>query len=294
MRHKVCNVIPKKAIEKYLPFSFEPLSEWSDKTDLLQFLYELFTQEAVVTGPFGRKVYSNYRSYGKYLFDLGFEYFKDLASQFKVEVENNLPKPGAKIIKAITHDFLKNKYFGKMAKSAMAWNAIGNQIFSENAPLSMTHLLETATEIKCSIFLAKNLFYKQAIIVLRSFLEELISPLFFSNNANLFQLWKQNQDTPLPNMRGRNGMLVDLKSRKIISKRLNQKVDKLYKEMNRYIHGKEEYLINKGMYTDQWKGLIFKEKEFKRWASYLSQTVAAGIKIVYAQLKIHAKHGPLN
>src|SRR5688500_17090931 len=61
--------IPQNAFA-FLPFSTEPLSRWTDQTDLLQFLYALYDVSLTGISVDDVNEYtSNMRFYGKELFD---------------------------------------------------------------------------------------------------------------------------------------------------------------------------------------------------------------------------------
>lgn len=63
-------LIPR-VLDDYLPFTPESLISWNSTTDILQFLYTLYDKPAVIISHDGKRTHSNYRSYGKYVYDEG-------------------------------------------------------------------------------------------------------------------------------------------------------------------------------------------------------------------------------
>ena len=57
---------------------------------------------------------------------------------------------------------------------------------AESAFFSLAHILETFSDLECSILLASRLYYKQAIQVLRSYLETSVLQLYFIKDIDAF------------------------------------------------------------------------------------------------------------
>jgi len=67
---------------------------------------------------------------------------------------------------------------------------IGN-ILGEEGCFSLSHLFEADSDLDASIVLASNLYYKQSLQVLRSYIETMVLHLYFANNPYDFEKWKR-------------------------------------------------------------------------------------------------------
>ncbi len=70
-----------------LPFSQQSLSSWTDRVDILEYLYRLYDQPCIFIDHTGTTRQSNYRDYGRYLFDKGMHDFIKIAIVFKENAE---------------------------------------------------------------------------------------------------------------------------------------------------------------------------------------------------------------
>jgi hypothetical protein len=272
-------IIPETLLNKRLPFSLESLSQWGEHTDLLQFLYELHDQPGVIVTEDGQEQSFNYRSYGKYIYNRGQDYSQSLVQHFTVAAQQVNPAPGAATQTITVPNFLDDPLFGKTAKYLVAWDSCIRKVMSESAFFSITHILESRTELHSSTDLASNLYYKQALQVLRSFLEELILPIHFCDHPDNFSEWKSN-DYRTPPLRSSKGLLNKLVIKKRLSQEIANKVSDLYGDLNGCIHGSEKWLIHKGFSTGNWMGYVFKYDEFCTWCEYLCKVVDVGINLL--------------
>lgn len=259
------SILPETAIN-ILPFQAEPLSEWKRKTDVSQFL------DALHAGTI-------YASYGQHVYKEGKKEFRTWAKHFAQRANAVSPAPGAATQMIEIPDFPKNSLFGKVAKYVIAWDGCFRDLLAESAFYSLAHLLEANTEIQCSLLLASHTYYKQALQVLRSYLEELILPINFCGNEQEFNQWKAN-NYRTPPLRGRDGIIRRLADRQILSSSLANVASTLYCDLNSYIHGSENRIIHKNIHTGSWNGLIFKYDDFCEWAEYLCQSIELGIRLL--------------
>ncbi len=285
-------IIPEQCLS-LLPFVPEPVSSWSQRTDLLGFLRALFNKGGTIVEESGARHEINYASYGNSLYKWGKRDFRVIAKQFLRNARAHVPAPGAKgNVDPIPAEFSKDNNFGLMAKYHIAWNGIVNEVLSESAYFSIAHVLESREELDCSVLLASNLHYKQALQVLRNFLEGVVLQPYFCDNESAFKAWKTNQFKVL--FRGRNGVLESLRSRSVISQRLADTASALYGELNSAIHGAESRLINRGIFTGKWHGLIFSQDRFEEWCMYFSRSVGLAIPLMREHLnvwhRIRAEH----
>jgi hypothetical protein len=127
--------------------------------------------------------------------------------------------------------------------------------------------------------LAGNLYYKQALQVLRGYLESLVLPIYFCEYPDQFDQWKVN-NYRVPAMRGKQGILKDLADKKVITIDLAAEISRIYDSLNSYIHGSERKLISRGIFTGDYMGRVFKENDFREWCIYLAEAVDIGIRLL--------------
>lgn len=73
------DLIPDASLA-HLPFKAEPISTWTEETDLARFLSDLFDTPAVVIAPDGERHEGTYREYGEGLFAGGLESMREFAA----------------------------------------------------------------------------------------------------------------------------------------------------------------------------------------------------------------------
>ncbi len=272
------NIIPQAALN-YLPLLAEPLSQWSEETDLLYVLYELLDIRATITTEDGTTITSSYRDLAPSYFEDG---KKDILSWIKVFGERGheaIPAPASVVQNINIPDFANDPLFGRAAKYFVVWERMVGTALEESVFFSIAHILESADDIKCSFHLAAHLYYKQALQVLRSYLEDLVLPIHFCENPTEFLDWKAN-NYRVPALRGKNGILKALVGKNIISNQLADEVSSVYDDLNGCIHGSEKRLINKGQFSGTYMGHVFKEDDFSEWCNYFCRSVDAGVKLL--------------
>ena len=258
------DVLPEDAINR-LPFSAEPLLQWGEKSDLLEFLNMLVKS-------YNSEPQDDYFD-GKREFEMWATKFARAALE-----EKSLSRVDKRTV--VVPDFLGDPFFGKVAKYAIAWEQCVAAVLGEDAFYSLAHVLESEEEIKCSILLSSQLYYKQALQVLRSFVEDLVLPIYFCDNPQKFSLWKLDSYRT-PKLRGKGGILEILADdRKIISGAIKDTASDLYGELNGTIHGSEKWLIHAGAHTSSSRGFVFKYDVFCEWGEYLCRTVDLGIRLL--------------
>ncbi|MDT4952080.1 MAG: hypothetical protein QOJ02_218, partial [Acidobacteriota bacterium] len=182
-------------------------------------------------------------------------------------------------------DLYQDSIFGKAGKYFVAWERLVQRALEDSAFYSIAHVLESEDDLKCSIHLASNYYYKQASQTLRSFLEDLILPIHFCEVPQDYTKWiANNYRVPSMRTRKKDGMLDTLTQRNVLSSTLADEAGRLYGELNSFVHGSEARLINKGLYTNQGQGHVFKIDDLYEWCKYFSQTVDAGIQLLKISL----------
>ena len=263
----------------YLPFSSEPFSDWNNKTDLQEFLFALHDKKGSIVGENGVKTPVNYRDYGGEVFERGKKEIQSLIQQFETAAEKAVPAPVSVTQKIEVPRFSVNPEFGKVAKYFVAYGGVVEDVLSEESFFSIEHVLESEADLECSVYLAAHLYYKQALQILRSFLEDLVLPIHFCGNTDDYLAWKSS-DYKTPPLRGKHGIANKLVKRHILSNRTANEISNLYGDLNACVHGAEKRLLNRGIYSGRWTGQIFKYSDFEEWAEYFSRSVDLGISLL--------------
>ena len=154
-----------------------------------------------------------------------------------------------------------------------------HEVLSEGAFFSIAHVLESESELDCSVLLASRLYYKQALQVLRNFLEGVVVEIFFCGNPTAFASWKADAFR-IPSFRGKNGMLDELLARGVLPPDLVNTGSDLYGDLNGSIHGAESRLIHAGAFTKNWTGLLFKYQSFAMWTGYFARCIDFAIRVL--------------
>src|SRR5579884_3754348 len=159
-------ILPQRVIA-LLPLSADPVHQWSEQSDLSNFLTSLFDIDAEVRDQAGRITKVNHSQYGRELFRTNRQKFIWEAEDFRrIALANrDRPIPDASIRIDEVIDFGQDAPFGLMAKHAAAWNGVVDSVLSDGAFASLSHAVEVRSELDCSILLAKSLYYKQALQV---------------------------------------------------------------------------------------------------------------------------------
>lgn len=263
-----------------MPFRAEPLTEWTKEGDLFRFLDRLCDTTGKMIEPDGATRSVSYRDYANSLYETGKIGLEATASRFYSEARSAKPAAAAAVAAIIPPDFRRDAAFGLAAKAFIAWDGIVDTVLSDGAFYSLTHLLEASSEIECSIFLAEKLFYKQAIQVLRNYVEELVLPLYFCAKPEEFELWKVG-DYRIPFMRRpKIGMLDQLQDLGVISTAVAREVSNLYGELNGAVHAKAESMLHRGIETREYRGHVFKYEDFRLWTEFLARTVKVGTELL--------------
>jgi hypothetical protein len=76
-------------------------------------------------------------------------------------------------------DFYQDARFGQIAKYTIALECCIQSLLEDAGFYSLAHVLESESDMECSLLLASNFYYKQAIQMLRNILEEVFLPIHF-------------------------------------------------------------------------------------------------------------------
>jgi hypothetical protein len=279
------DLIPEGCIA-LLPLSPQPVAEWSDDSDVAKFLVRLFDIDSHATDENGQALTVNYKTYGISLFQEGRQRFIREAGEFRgVALDHqNSPIPEFEVRIDDVIDFTRDTAFGLMAKYAVVWDAILDTILSDGAFFSLAHTLEVRTELDCSMLLAKQLYYKQALQTLRGLLELSVLHVAFAANASSYEAW-QNGDYRIPSLRGKNGLLKTLVGEKVLTSDVATRVGDLYEQLNGTIHSTEGKMIHTGLDKGRWAGLQFKSDQHHDWCNFVAQTLSVCIDLLIVVVK---------
>lgn len=275
-----------------LRLSAEPISSWADNCDLAEFIGDLYDHDLVMKFPDGTVHRSNCREYGLSLYARGKATYLAKAADFGVSAHahrfETLPDQGVPDIVPL---FEQDPEFGRMAKYAIALDTITTAMLEDGAFFSVAHSLEALSELECSVLLASNLYYKQALQVLRGFLELAVLHLAFAKYPERFRRWQQRDPNfRIPSLRGsaqERGLLEQLEIEGAIPHDLRREAELLYGRLNGAIHSNEARLIHRGTDAKTWVGLQFKEDEYREWCRSFEQVVKVGVRLLAYMLALN-------
>jgi hypothetical protein len=262
-------ILPQDALST-LPFAPQSITTWAAGSDLHTFIYKLLAGT-------GFEEQADERLAG------AIEQALDLADLFTETATQSTPAPGAKTQAVEVLDFTLDPVFGRLAKALIAWQETIGNILSEAGYFSLSHMLETRSDLMCSVQLAGGLYYRQSMQVLRGFIESVILPIYFCRQPELFKKWKANEYQP-PSIRGKDGVLSRLNKAGVISDEMEMTISDAYSLLNGYIHGSEEKLNNAGLDRGEWEGHIFQPARFEAWALVCTSLIEASLPLVKINL----------
>ncbi|WP_429128199.1 hypothetical protein [Aeromonas veronii] len=265
-------VLPTKALS-CLPFVQDYFSEWDENCDLRAFLKILFSE-------------GGYDEYGDYTYSVKIKEFNYILELFQDGAMVIDPDSSPEDPIYLVPDFSNSIEFSLAAKYAIAWDAVVSNMLSESAFFSLPHILESRTDLECSIHMCAGLFYKQACQNLRSFLEGMVLQLHFCLHPENYKKW-QIDDYRTPPLRGKKGLLQELENKSLIDSRQNRIVSELYDKFNGYIHGSASLINNKGTQSGEWQGKVFKFEEFSIWSKLFTETIDVSLELLSIHLRQH-------
>jgi hypothetical protein len=261
------SVIPSAALSVF-PFKPEPLLSWGTDSDLSHYLQCLYDG-------------TGYGHIARGYLEVAVTQFDQTARQFQLSAASSKPLPGVRIVPSAPPDFVTCPLFGLAAKSACAWDHLVGNLLSESSFFSLPHLLESQSDLFCSMRLAGDLYYRQAMMVLRCYIESVVLPMYFCVNPKDFQSWKE-ESFRTPPLRGAKGVLAKLRSQGLIGELIETRTSHLYENLNAYIHGSQNSLNNAGLLTGQWEGHIFREDAYQNWVRCFAEAIELVIHLARA------------
>jgi hypothetical protein len=269
----------------YMPLSAEPLDQWNEtETDLLKLLLELYNFDVTFLDADGTEDTANMASFGRDLYTAGRERAHKLAHEFAAIAADAQPVYASIEQRVEVPDFAQEPAFGGAAKSLIAWTALVNSLLEEGAFFSIAHVLEAEADLQVSFDLCSRLYYKQALQILRSYLEDLVLPIHFGHVPADLHAWKTG-NYRVPPVRGRNGMIKEFRDAQLVSPALAEQVSRTYEGLNSAVHGSEQHLIHRGSEYRRYRGHIFKPDDCLHWC----HSVIAAVEVGAQLLAINAK-----
>lgn len=233
--------IPQAVIDK-LPFSAEPMSEWENDTDIRAFIMALYPTSSSFASEMFADEEKDMREYAR-------SFTKNLMESRNV---------------SLYLDFYQDVRFGQITKYTIALKCCIQSLLQDAGFYSLAHVLESVSDIDCSLLLASNFYYKQAAQILRNLLEEVFLPIHFCDTAQDFDAWKANSYRT-PNLRGSDGLIKRMLKKNIIPDPLATRIAALYGNLSGYVHGSQNTLIHQNMHLGEWHGVEFNSDRFSAW-----------------------------
>lgn len=262
-------ILPDDALS-VIAFTPQAITDWTTDDDLHTFIFKMLAG----TGDEDQA-------------ELRLEWAKELglywADLFQRGAQSSTPAPGAKTQEVETPDFERDPMFGKAVKAYVAWEEAIENILAEAGYFSLSHTLETRSDLACSLKLAGDLFYRQSMQVLRGFIESVLLPIYLCKRPELFNLWKTN-DYRAPSVRGEKGILSSLTKSGIISPEMSTTISEAYGLLNGYIHGSEEHLNNAGLDRGAWEGHVFQQARFEAWVRVFTSLIEVSLPLIKINL----------
>jgi hypothetical protein len=278
------DVLKRSALD-LLPLSSEPLVVWTKEGDLFRFLEALCDYAGERIDPDGTRHDVNYRDYAHNLYDGGRESAVQAAARFQTAAAAATPVPGAVVQEITPPKFEEDETFGLAAKHAVVWDSVVNVVLCDGAFYSLAHILESGSELECSLLLAERLFYKQGIQVLRNFVEELVLPVHFCGNPAEFESWRRGEYRIPPLRDKRRGVLTRLTAAGLLTDPLADELADLYGVLNGAVHASASAMVHKGVHTGQYMGHVFKYDDFRLWADLLARSVRVGAELLRVSIQ---------
>lgn len=258
--------VPLSALA-HLPFISEPVHDWNIGSDIALFIRDVFSVPMRSLDESGN--YETSRT----------DQTPERLERAKTDALAGISKFGSSLSpESSTAAALALKY-------VVAWSALTESVLSESAFSSLPHMLESETDLECSVNLAATHYYKQAAQVLRAFLEGQVVDLALAHDPNAFREWKSGR-YHVPSLRGKNGLLRELQSAGVLDNALRGRVDLAYDNLNATVHGAETTLIHSGLFTGEHTGRIFRPEKLDLWSRQVSEVVEISIRMMKAKTRI--------
>jgi hypothetical protein len=254
----------------YLPFSAEPIRQWSVSTDIVRFIAGTIGIEP--RDPVARGVTASQLRSGRRI-------AQRTARDFEKSAREDARRRHRSDFPAL--DLTADPAFGLAAKYQLAWGQLACRAIAQRRAFSTAHLMESMAEISCSRHLAQGFYYKQALQILRNFLEEMVLSIYFQVHPDKFAEWRSpTASSKMPPVRGT--MLPSLSAHSHIPAALSQQVGAIYEKLNGYTHGHEARLLHR--FHALGPSESFDILALHDWCDAVTETLLAGIGLLQANV----------
>ena len=158
-------------------------------------------------------------------------------------------------------------------------------VLEESRFFSLSLLLDSFAELEASLLLASNFYYKQAVYVLRNFIELIVAQFYFSSETSVYDDWRLKSDYKMPTFTGKEGMTAFLKTKGKIDETEKASLDRLFRKLSAYTHSKYEKLLH---YNPETKKVIrqgYNERYLMEWADLATECTSLGLVILSKHTK---------
>ncbi len=259
-------MIPARCLA-LLPFKSEPLTRWGKRSDLAEFRHRYQDD-----GDVGELPWADHEGRRDRLGQI--TALADELTRGSVHGYHER-RPG----KSRPVNYRRDAAFGGFAKAWEVWEHVDEELLSESGFFSLAHTLEAKTDIDCALVLIRQFFYRQAFICLRTFLEDVLFPLYYLHHPGEFAKWRAGTNHHLT-VRGDDGAVARLLKKGAIDQSLAGRIKTAYGEHNPAVHGHAEAIIHAGIFDRNWQGLSFKREELHDWLVKAKECLEIGLVLI--------------
>jgi hypothetical protein len=260
--------IPSAAL-KHLPFTLERVHLWSVDGDLGKFISDLFDLPLRALLPDGSWEISNTRDQAVSFFEQAQE-----TARLRSQGFASSARAGDEWDPELQLEL--GDLIGFALKHLVAWEGLMHALLSEGAFLSLPHALEAMTDLRCSVELATNYYYKQASQILRGFIEGQVVDIVLAQDQPSFKRWKSGTYRT-PQLRGDNGLLKNLTASGVLDADLSNRIAEVYADLSSFVHGSERTLIHSGIFSGKFPQLSFQDDKLRAWAKLFGKILHLGL-----------------
>ncbi|MCA1709639.1 MAG: hypothetical protein LC808_42730 [Actinobacteria bacterium] len=205
-----------------LPFAPTALSAWAEDEDVRRFLHGLFDHPMTIIKPEGNKSTSTGDDYGDYLFKIELSSIREkFIEALRKAIDSQIthgsglheafggPLSPLAVQRLTPFDPEAELHLCLSIKYLLAWRGLVNWTLSESWFYSLAHVLEADNAIEASFLTASHSMYRQALQLLRGYLEDLTVALYFTGDRPSYDQWRTGHHR-IPNMRGKRGLVERL------------------------------------------------------------------------------------
>jgi hypothetical protein len=267
----------KKRMLNRLPLAPEPLSSWTEDSDIFKFFIELHEGTGIVIGRDQQEQKVQYADAARGMFGSLHEHFRSVVADAFASYPL-LPVSEQPLELSTSPALLQSPQFGQFAKYYIAWHGIVQEIVTEERFISLAHLLESKAHLDAATVLASRRFYRQSTALMRIFLEEQLASLYLSSDHAAYTQWLDGR-LRLPPVRSDKGLLAILEKKGYLSDHLAKEVGRAYAKLNGIIHGEQAEFEFSGLHAGAQPARVANSSRFSKWVAVFSQAVRLAIEV---------------